>query len=250
MMGRRMHWLPATGSTNDVAARLADAGAPEGTVVVAEAQTSGRGRHGRTWFSPAGAGLYVSVILRPQSASGLSHHDNPATLLTLASGVALAEGVRAATGLPVEIKWPNDIVIGRRKLAGILAESSAQSGRVPVVVLGFGLNLQATAYPAELAGRATSIEAELGRPAERAHILAEVLACLAARYGDLRAAKFDAILSAWRLLAPALPSAPIEWDSPQGVMRGVAMDIDTQGALLVRVGDRVERLIAGEIRWR
>ena len=245
-IGGRIHWLVTTGSTNDVAARLAELGADEGATVVAEAQTAGRGRHGRTWFSPPGAGLYVSVILRPagELASG-----NPAALLTLASGVALAEAVRTATGLPAEIKWPNDIVIDRRKLAGILAEATLQGDRLQHVVLGFGLNLLAANCPAELAPRVTSIEAETSRPADRALMLAEILAALGERYRDLQSGRFDAILAAWRRLAWALPAAPVEWDSPAGVVRGRAEDIDRQGALIVRVGDRVERVVAGEVKW-
>src|SRR5439155_24838328 len=98
-LARRVYWLETAGSTNDIAARLAEVGGEEGTVVVAEAQTAGRGRMGRVWHSPAGAGLYVSIILKPAF---------PTALLTLGIGVALAEGVQAATGLPAEIKWPND----------------------------------------------------------------------------------------------------------------------------------------------
>ncbi len=246
-IGRRVHWLETTSSTNDMAAHLAQLGADEGTTVVAEAQTSGRGRHGRVWFSPPGAGLYVSVILRP--AGGIAREDNPAALLTLASGVAVAEAVRAVTGLPAEIKWPNDVVIGRRKLAGILAEAVAQAGELQFIVLGFGVNLQATAYPPELQSRVTSIEAETSRPADRALMLAEILAAIAERYADLRAERFDVILSAWRRLALSLPSAPVEWDSPDGVVRGRAEGIDERGALLVRVGGKLERIVAGEVRW-
>jgi BirA family transcriptional regulator, biotin operon repressor / biotin---[acetyl-CoA-carboxylase] ligase len=234
-----VHWLGVTGSTNDVAQSLAGAGASEGTVVVAEAQTAGRGRMGRVWFSPPGAGLYVSIVLKPTGDQ----------LLTLAAGVAIAEGVRVATGLPAEIKWPNDVMIGRRKLAGILTEAAAQGGAVQYVVLGFGVNLHPAAYPADLRDRATSIEAETSRPADRALILAEVLAALAARYAELRAGRFDAILGAWRRLAPSLPASVVEWDSAGGVVRGRAEDIDETGALVVRVGGKVERLIAGEIRW-
>lgn len=246
-VGRRMYWLERTGSTNDVAARLAERGAEEGTTVVAELQTAGRGRHGRGWFSPPGAGLYVSVIIRPATHAG--HNNNPAGLLTLATGVAIAEGVRALTGLPAEIKWPNDVLIGGRKLAGILAEAVAQAGALQFVVLGFGVNLQRAAYPPELAPRVTSLEAETNRPADRALVLAEILASIAERCADLRDGRFDAILSAWRRLAGSLPGAPVEWDSPVGIVRGRAEDIDRDGALLVRVGERVERLIAGEVRW-
>ncbi len=248
-IAHRVHWLRTAGSTNTVAAHLAELGADEGTTVVAEAQTSGRGRQGRGWFSPPGAGLYVSVILRLFPRPALPDGDSRVALLTLATGVAIAESIRAATGLPAEIKWPNDVMIGRRKLAGILAEASAERGVLQFIVLGFGVNLRPAAYPAELAAIATSIEAESGRTPDRALILAEILASVAERYSDLRAGRFDAILTAWRLLAPSSSTARVEWDSPAGVMRGRAEGIDEQGALLVRIGDRVERLIAGEIRW-
>ena len=246
-MGRQVHWFESTGSTNDVAARLAESGADEGTIVVAAGQTAGRGRHGRVWFSPPGAGLYVSVIVRPVSDE--SNDENPAALLTLASGVAIAEAVRAVTGLPAEIKWPNDVLIGGRKLAGILAEAAVQAGRLQFVVVGFGVNLQPAAYPPELAPRVTSIEAETFRPADRAVLVAEILAAMSERCADLRAGRFDAILSAWRRLAPSLPGARVEWESPAGVVRGRAEDIDRHGALLVRVDGKLERIVAGEVRW-
>ena len=256
--GRRMHWLETATSTNDVAARLADVGAEEGTTVVAEAQTSGRGRMGRAWFSPPGAGLYVSIVLRPGDSSmaqGFSPGSPAFPLLTLAAGVALAEGIEASTGLPAEIKWPNDLLVGRRKVAGILAEAAAQGGNLEFVILGFGVNLRPAAYPPELAERATSIEAELNRPADRAMMLAEILSALASRCADLRQGRFDAILGAWRQRARSLRGALVEWDTPRGVQRGRAEDIDATGALLVQplgplgANGRTERLIAGEVRW-
>ena len=216
-------------------------------MVVAEMQTAGRGRHGRAWFSPPGAGLYVSIVVRPPA--GTSNGEGATALLTLASGVAIAEAVRAATGLPAEIKWPNDVLVGGRKLAGILAESAVQGGTLQFVVIGFGVNLQPAAYPPELASRVTSIEAETMRPADRALVLAEIVAALGERYADLRAGRFDAILSAWRTLAPSLSGARVEWDSPAGVVRGRAEDIDRHGALLVRVDGKVVRVLAGEVRW-
>ena len=246
-LGSRVHWLESTASTNDVAARLAESGAVEGTTVVAEMQTAGRGRHGHVWFSPRGAGLYASIVVRPKGT--LSVNGNPAALLTLASGVAIAEAVRTVTGLPAQIKWPNDVLIGRRKLAGILAETAVQGGVLQFIVLGFGVNLQPAAYPAELASRVTSIEAETTNPSDRAVLFAEILAALGERFADLRAGRFDAILTAWRQLAPSLPGAHVEWDSPSGVVRGRAQDIDRSGALLVRVGEKTERVIAGEVRW-
>jgi BirA family biotin operon repressor/biotin-[acetyl-CoA-carboxylase] ligase len=245
-LGRVIHWLDSTHSTNDVAARLAEAGAAEGTTIVAETQTAGRGRHGRSWFSPRGAGLYVSVILRP--GAEIVKEASPVSLLTLASGVVIAEAVRAATGLPARIKWPNDVLVGGRKLAGILAESALHGGALQFVVVGFGVNLRQAAYPPEIASRVTSIEAETTRPPDRALILAEIVAMMGERYADLRAGRFDAILGAWRELA-SLSGAPVEWDSPSGIVRGRAEDIDRHGALLVRVGGKLERIVAGEVRW-
>ena len=239
-------------STNDLAIRLADAGAREGTTLLAEVQTAGRGRRGREWFSPPGAGIYVSVILRPLLDDAQRSSMWLTSGLTLVCGVALAEGVRASTGLQVELKWPNDLVFERRKLAGILAEMATlgpERSR-PAVVLGIGINVRATAYPQKLAATATSLEAELGRPIDRALVLVETLAALASRYEDLRAGRFDAILTAWRGFARSLPGAPIEWDGPAGVVRGHAIDIDRDGALLVRTEGGPARLVAGEVRWR
>ena len=236
-------------STNDLAMRLADIGVDEGTVILADAQTAGRGRRGREWFSPIGSGIYVSVVLRPSGDSAQVSHWI-ASRVTVTAGVALAEGVRASTGLPVELKWPNDLVVGRRKLGGILTEMSTTGAHRLAVVVGFGINVRLTSYPQTLTSVATSLEAELGRPIDRAPVLVESLAALAARYEELRGNRFDAILSAWRALAPSLRGAPIEWESPQGIVRGQAIDLDSDGALLAQTGDVVTRLVAGEVRWR
>ena len=191
--------------------------------------------------------MYASIIIRP--AEAMAGEERPAALLTLAAGVAIAEAVGAVTGLPAKIKWPNDVLVGPRKLAGILAEAAMQGGTLQHIVLGFGVNLRAAAYPAELAARATSIEAETNRPAERGLMLAEIVAALGNRCADLRAGRFDAVLGAWRQIAARVPGARVEWDSPHGVVCGRAEDIDRHGALLVRVGEKLERVVAGEVRW-
>lgn len=244
--GDALHFVAETGSTNDVAESLAEHGAPEGTTVVASAQTAGRGRFGRSWFSPPGAGLYVSVVCRNQSA---------APLLTLAGGVAVADGIRAATGLPVQIKWPNDIVVTdrgtsrRRKLAGILAEASSGGDGLQYVILGFGINLRPAAYPPELADRATSIETELGRGADGPLVLAETLVVLASVFDQLTAGRAHLVLGRWRELAPSARGTRVEWESSAGMLGGISEGIADDGALLVRVGDHVERIISGELRW-
>ena len=247
-VGGSIFYYPVIGSTNDVAAALAaEGGEREGLVVVADRQTAGRGRRGRAWFSPAGSGLYVSIVLAP----GRARVDpvRATLLLTLAAGVALAEAVHAATALAPAIKWPNDLLVGRRKLAGILGEAAATDEGVASVVLGYGINVGPMAYPPDLADRATSLETELGRPTDRAALLAETLAAMARRYDDLLDGRFDAILDAWRARAPGAAGARVAWTSPAGPRSGVTAGIDDRGALLVRTSEGTERIVSGELSW-
>jgi BirA family transcriptional regulator, biotin operon repressor / biotin---[acetyl-CoA-carboxylase] ligase len=225
------------GSTNDAAAALA----AEGCVVVADEQTAGRGRRGRAWFSPPKSGLYVSVVLAP----GRSRVDSrrATTLLTLAAGVALAEGVQVCTGLRADLKWPNDLYASGRKLAGILAEAAHD-----LVVLGYGINLTEAAYPADLRNRVTSLEAE-SSGIDRGRVLVETLAALARRYGDLLEGRFDAILDAWRRRAPTASGAQVTWTVAGGTRSGVTAGVDDDGALLVQTDDGLERIVGGEVGW-
>jgi len=237
----RLSWHEEVASTNDVAAVMAEHGSVEGHVVAANAQTAGRGRLGRSWASPSGAGLYVSAILRPSA--------DVIPLITIAAGVAVADGVEAASGLGPRVKWPNDLYVGPRKLAGILAEAGSSRHGVPHVILGFGINLLTAAYPLEVAARATSIESELGRRCDRGLVLSECLAALADRYVALQRGEVDAVLSAWRARAGGSLGRAVEWDAGGATRRGIAEDIDSRGALLVRVEGAVVRVISGEIRW-
>jgi len=240
----RIHYYSTIGSTNDVASGLASGGGPEGsvgTVVVADAQSAGRGRRGRTWFSPPGAGLYVSVVLAPARSIDSTR---ARALTTLGAGVAIAEGVELATGLRADLKWPNDLFVARRKLGGILAEAVGDA-----VVLGYGINVGPAAYPVELTDRATSLESELGRPVDRARVFAETLAALAARHADLLAGRFDAILDSWRARSPGCQGRRVSWTTPSGQHTGVTAGIDELGALLVRIDGRIERIVAGELVW-
>ena len=228
----------SVGSTSDAAASLAE----EGAVVIAGEQTAGRGRRGRAWFSPPGSGLYVSVVLRPARARTDSRRAT--MLVTIAAGVAIAEGIGASTGLAVDLKWPNDVHVSERKVAGILAEAAHDT-----VVLGYGINLRAASYPVELRDRATSLEAATGRSVDRTPVLVETLAALARRYGDLLDGRFDAILDAWRALAPAAVGRGVRWTSRSREQLGVTAGIDDHGALLVRTDGGIERIVAGEVEW-
>lgn len=214
--------------------------------MVADRQTAGRGRRGRAWFSPPGSGLYVSVVLAPSRSVDPRR---ATTLLTIAAGVAIAEAIGAETTLQPDLKWPNDVYVGRRKLGGILAEAATSGGPVERVVVGYGVNILAAAYPADVADRATSLETELRQPVDRERVLQASLASLSRRYDDLLAGRFDDILDAWRRRAPAASGARITWMSGAGPVDAITAGIDQDGALLARIGDRVERIVAGEIVW-
>jgi BirA family biotin operon repressor/biotin-[acetyl-CoA-carboxylase] ligase len=232
----KVRWFPQVGSTNDIATMLAEHGAEEGVVVVADQQTAGRGRLGRAWASPPGAGIYMSAILRPTPRAS--------SLLTIAAGVAVADAVALATGLDVQLKWPNDVYVGDRKLAGILAEGAPR-----YVVLGIGINVLPAAYPPDVARRATSIETELGRPVDRGLLLAECLAALALRYGEISLEDGRGVIAAWRKRAASTLGCRIEWDAGGQSQRGLVDGIDEDGALLVRSGSELIRITSGEVRW-
>ncbi len=228
-------------STNDLAMQLALRGAPEGTAVQAGRQTAGRGRFGREWFSPADAGLYLSVIARPDPAP------RSWSLLTLAAGVAAADAIERATGLRCDLKWPNDVVIGRpwRKLGGVLCESAERA-----VVIGIGLNLRAAAYPPGIANSATAIEVELGREVESSMLSAALMQSLQATLAQLRTGGHDQICDEWRRRARSgLGGRAVRWSEQGRERRGRARDIDSDGALLVEAEGQVVRVIAGEVTW-
>jgi BirA family biotin operon repressor/biotin-[acetyl-CoA-carboxylase] ligase len=246
-VARSVRWYAEIGSTNDVAAAQAEQGAAEGLVVLAERQTAGRGRHGRTWESPRGGGLYFSVLLRPGPAA--------VPLLTIAAGVAIADGIRDATGFLAVLKWPNDVCArptgadrAGRKLAGILAEAGQSAGSSHAI-LGVGINVRAAEYPPPVSARATSLEVELGRPVDAGELLARCLVALRARYDGLRAGRAAELLQAWRAYAQPLMEHPVEWNGRDGVERGVVQGIDDSGALVVRTAAGVSHVTSGEVRW-
>ena len=233
-------WYPDVPSTNDLAAALAERGAREGCVVVANGQSAGRGRQGRRWASPAGAGLYVSTVLRPAG------HALP--LLTIAAGVGVAEGIQTATGLVPDLKWPNDVFVSGRKVAGVLAEATSSAAGT-CVVLGFGINVLPAVYPPEVTARATSLERELGRAVDRGSLLAECLCGLAGRYQDLVSGRRNAVVEAWRGRAASMRGRRVQWNEAGEAHEGIADSIDDTGALVVRTDAGLARVTAGDVRW-
>lgn len=235
-------WFPEISSTNDVAIRAADAGGEEGLVVAADMQHAGRGRVGRRWESPAGAGLYVSCLLRPDAET--------TRWLTVAVGLGAAEAVERTTGLPPTLKWPNDLLFDGRKIGGVLAEAGVSSDGRTFVVVGLGINLTSHHLPHELQAVATSIEHETGRAVDRAVLLVELLAAVRRRYRELRDGRRAEVLAAWRARASSIVGRAVEWEGEDGMRAGVVEAIDDDASLRIRCVDGEVRVIAGEVRWR
>jgi BirA family biotin operon repressor/biotin-[acetyl-CoA-carboxylase] ligase len=237
-LGRPLHLLAETTSTNDEAKRAAKAGAPHGATWVTESQTAGRGRQGRTWVSPRGENLLFSVLLRVRCP--------PARLppLALVAGLAVRDAIaRAAPGSDVGIKWPNDVVVARKKVAGVLVEATLQGSVVEAVIVGIGINVHTREFPEAIAERATSVALLAHTPVDRGALLADVLAGLD-RDGELVAARGLGLVHARLSSADTLRGERVASDSGTGTAEG----IDVDGRLLVRTDEGIlTRWGAGEV---
>jgi BirA family biotin operon repressor/biotin-[acetyl-CoA-carboxylase] ligase len=246
IFGRRILYYESVDSTNNTLREAAGRGEPEGTVVLANEQTAGRGRLNRTWVSPAGVGIYMSLLLRPD-ISGI-----PLFLYTFLPAVAAARALRRTSGLPVFIHWPNDLTLRGRKLAGILTDIRSSRGHPRDVIIGIGINVNQMPadLPAELTETATSLAMTAGRRYSRAGIIQALLEELERGYALLRAGKLVEIVEAWRKLSPSHQGAPVEVVGGSGKsFRGTTRGIDDDGALLIQCPDGgLERVAFGEIR--
>jgi BirA family biotin operon repressor/biotin-[acetyl-CoA-carboxylase] ligase len=237
-LGKPLRILDETESTNDDARRGAKSGEPHGATWVAESQTAGRGRQGRSWVSPRGENLLVSVLARVSCV--------PARLppLALVAGLAVRDAVaRAVPRAEVGIKWPNDVVAGGKKVAGVLVEATVTGSKVDAIVVGFGINVHTRSFPDEIADRATSIALLGGENPDRAEILADVLAGLD-RDLALCAARGIGLVHARLSAADVLRGKRVHGEAGSGVAEG----IDHEGRLVIRTDDgTIARLTAGEV---
>ena len=267
-VGRNPVYLPTVGSTNDEARRLAQAGAPEGTLVIADCQTAGRGRLDRRWEAPPGSSLLLSLLFRPPLAP------HQVQQLTMVCGLAVVDAIEAETGLRAGLKWPNDVLIGEAKAGGILTEIVLAGQQVDYAVVGIGLNvnLDPGHLPPNLLTAATSLSHQLGRPVARLPLLWALLRATETRYLALKAGHSPQAEWAARLVTLGRPvtvtvpdggrggpAGPVQEEGDHrgsplregGVMEGVAEGVDANGALLVRLGDgRLETVVAGDVTLR
>jgi BirA family biotin operon repressor/biotin-[acetyl-CoA-carboxylase] ligase len=236
IIGKTVHKLETCTSTNDVARVFAEDGFEEGLVILAQGQQSGRGTQGRTWFSPKGKGLYLSVILRPEGRS-------PA-LLPLVAGLALREAVLSATGLETDLKWPNDLTWQGKKLAGILSESSWSGSHLNFVILGLGLNVGHAAedFLEELRGTASSLLLALGRTPDTEALLRAIYLSLNRWYDVYEAGREAELLKAAEAALRLAPGAKVTLETKSGSIVGIFRGLRPDGRIALRSGGR-ERLL-------
>jgi BirA family biotin operon repressor/biotin-[acetyl-CoA-carboxylase] ligase len=246
MFGHSFRYHDEIESTNVEAKALAVKGAPEGTVVVAEAQSAGRGRLGRRWTSPAGKGLLFSVILRPQIPMSEAH------MLTIVAATAAAEAIERHVPTRVAIKWPNDLFIGDRKVGGILMEIAGEQDEVEWIVVGIGINVN-TEYgelPVALRRSAVSLKMATGAQVDRSDLLVNLLLSLEKHYAEASHNGFATALDAFRR-RDYLLARGISVETREGLVAGKASGIDDRGALLVELGpQRVRRFYSGDVSLR
>ena len=238
----KLQFFPVTGSTNNDAMAAARNGAPHGTAIFADEQTAGRGRGDHAWHSAAGQGLYVSVILR--FALPASHLQ----WLPLAGGLAAAEAIRAASGLTVDLRWPNDLLLGPRKTGGILAEAQMDRGALAFAVIGIGINVHQRSFDPHLATPATSLDLESGRTVDRQQLLIALLESLDRETETLlEPGAGNTIPARLERASTWLRGREVEVHGPHACT-GVTAGLDEQGFLLVRTSEGLVQVQTGGIR--
>ncbi|WP_425517601.1 biotin--[acetyl-CoA-carboxylase] ligase [Paenibacillus oenotherae] len=242
---RSIKLLDSVDSTQNIAQQMAEEGAPEGTLVIADQQTNGRGRLGRSWVSPAGKGVWMSLVLRP----GIPLQFAPQ--LTLLTAVALCRALKSVVPLEIGIKWPNDLLIGGKKISGILLESTAEDERLRYVIAGVGVsvNLEPEDYPKELLDVATSLLIAGGEHIDRGAVVAAFIRQLEHLYAVYQREGFGPIRTLWEALSVTLHK-PTKLYAPTEVFEGTPIGLDERGALLVEKADgSVVPVFSAEMRF-
>ncbi len=246
VIGRSLEVMAETGSTNDAVMAAGRAGRPEGFAVLADRQTAGRGRRGHSWASPAGLGLYTSILLRPHQPLAR------VPLLTLVAGLGVAHGIEEIAGVAIQLKWPNDVLVERRKVAGILAEMATTDEQVSQVALGIGINVNhgPRDLPEALFPAATSLSIVTGKTFRRGELAAAVFSALDRWYQVFRDGCVETLLAAGRERSATIGRL-VEVLADGERWQGVAEDLDTDGALLIRLeGGELRRVIASDVSIR
>src|SRR5262252_9983848 len=242
LFGKRIYHFFKTDSTNRVALELGHAGEPEGAVVLAEEQTAGRGRAGHTWHSERAAGIYVTLLLRPRLAPV------QAPLLTMMAGLSVHAAVEAVTGLVVDLKWPNDLMIRGKKAGGILTEMHAEPGMVRFVVVGIGLNVNQDRFPGELAGLATSLRQETGKTQSRMELLLRLLREFETDYNRFLREGVAGVIQRFEVVSSYAHGKKVRVTNGAESYVGTTAGLGPEGLLQVEREDgRLVTVIAGDV---
>lgn len=243
--GENVVFFEETVSTNNEIRSLAEQGAPHGTLVVAEQQLGGKGRRGRVWTSPAGVGIWMSMLLRPQI------DPLAASMLTLVMALAAKKGIEISTGLKSEIKWPNDLVLNKKKICGILTEMSTELMEIQYVIPGIGINVNQKDFPDDIKATATSLYIESGKIQKRSEIIAAIMEAFEGYYDTfIKTQDMSGLIEEYNANLVNLGNEVCVLD-PAGEFRGVSEGINKEGALLVRLADgTLKEIISGEVSVR
>jgi BirA family biotin operon repressor/biotin-[acetyl-CoA-carboxylase] ligase len=242
LFGKRIYHFFKVDSTNRVALELGHAGEPEGAVVLAEEQTAGRGRAGRSWHSERAAGIYVTLLLRPRLAPV------QAPLLTMMAGLSAHAAIQSQTGLVVDLKWPNDLLIGGKKAGGILTEMHAEPGQVRFVIVGLGINVNQENLPGELGAIATSLRIEAGRPQARLELLVRLLREFENDYNRFLSEGAESVIERFTAVSSYAHGKRVWVTNGKESFAGVTAGVGPEGLLLVkRDGGQVVTVIAGDV---
>lgn len=240
-VGKKIHYFDYLPSTMDLAMQLGLQGEPGGTLVLVESQSKGRGRLGRSWFSPKYKGIYLSLILRPKMLPAAS------PILTLLSAVSICEAVKNVTGIDAQIKWPNDVFVHNKKISGILTEMNAEVDKVNFVVVGIGLNVNNDKK--SLIAQSTSLKEQLGQVLSRIFLLQELLRRLEINYLLLEDQGNQPIIDKWRLASLTLGRRVKVYYQDKHI-EGCAVDIDKDGGLLIRKDSGIiQKISSGELMY-
>jgi len=242
LFGKRVFHFFKTDSTNRVALELGHAGEPEGAVVLAEEQTAGRGRAGRKWHSERAAGIYATLLLRPKLAPV------QAPLLTMMAGLSAHTAVQAVTGLEVDLKWPNDLLIQGKKVGGILTEMHAEPGQIRLVIVGIGLNVNQEKFPGELADTATSLRAETGKPQSRMELLVRLLREFEGDYNRFVHEGVASVVARFESISSYAKGKRVRVTNGTESYAGTTAGLGPEGLLQVQRDDgRMMTVIAGDV---